>query len=63
MPILVVNGAVFDVGRNQSARYQNVTAATILARCQPPGTYSFVSQRLEIRQATVKAGLKTLPTS
>jgi hypothetical protein len=29
----------------------------------PSGPYSFVSQRLAIRQATVKAGLKTLPTS
>jgi hypothetical protein len=26
-------------------------------------SYCFVSQRLAIRQATVKAGLKTLPTS
>jgi hypothetical protein len=26
-------------------------------------SYRFGSQRLEIRQATVKAGLKTLPTS
>ncbi len=26
-------------------------------------SYSFVSQRLAIRQATVNAGLKTLPTS
>ena len=33
------------------------------SRRRASSSYSFVSQRLAMRQATVKAGLKTFPTS